>query len=233
MKLGVTADIEALPPYVNRIENATINHGEELDGFNIWPATQPRLTLEQAERLTMSLRIRRSNGLAGTMPIQEGSVEGVDFKLRQQGAEYWLDLTISAGPEPGPRTAPINLKVTDGLVPQLGLSVRMKVLPRGLVVTPATLELGEISLAESSGLVGRIGIRRTVGSLQIKSISSTLSFLKLEMQTVVAGSNYLIRVTIAPGTNLSPGPQNGTIAIETDDRSSPHIDVPVRITFLK
>ena len=233
LKLTVTADIEALPNYVGRIENAAVNQGEELDGFNIWPAIRPRVTLDRSERLTVSLRIRRSNQLAGTLPAQEGSLEGVAYKLRQDGATYWLDLAISPPSEVGRRIVPINLKVNEGLVHQLGLAVNMNVEGQGLVASPSVLDLGEKSIDESSGLVARVGIRRSTGSFQLRRVSSTLSFLKLETLTVVAGSNYVIRITIAPGSTLPQGAQNGAIVIETDDSSSPRLEVPVRIVFPK
>jgi hypothetical protein len=233
LKLVVTADIKPLPDYVSRIENATVGQGEELGGFNIWPATQPRVTLERAERLTMSLRIRRSSSVAGTIPFQEGSTDGVAYKVRQDGGTYWLDLTIDPSSEPGRRGVPIALKVNDGQVPELGLSVRINVLAEGLVITPRSLDLGEVSLSAPLDAVGRVGIRRTVGNIRVAKASSTLAFLRFETQTIVDGSNYVIRVTLASSSTLAPGTLTGTIVVETDDKATPRIEVPVRITFLK
>jgi hypothetical protein len=80
---------------------------------------------------------------------------------------------------------------------------------------------------------GRVGIRKQVGSFQIKSLTSTLAFLKLEKQTIVEGSNYLVRVTLDTTSLPKAGPYTGVIRIETDDSLTPVVEIHVKVILAK
>lgn len=235
IKVFVTVDIKPLPDAVKRIENAVLGTGEELGGFNVWPVSQPRVTVDRKDGLVMSLRIRKKNPLAGTISPQEGSSEGVSYKLRREAdsSDYWLDVTIGSLDAPGLKHVPITLKVSDGLIPELALGVRINALDHGLVVMPRTIDLGTVSLSALSSVVARIGIRRATSNIRVLSASSTLSFLRLEVQSIVEGNNYVVRVTAVPGATIKPGPFSGVVVVETDDPANQRIEVPLKVTFTK
>jgi hypothetical protein len=237
--LLVTAviNIQPLPESVRRVENGLTSLGEEQSGFNIWPISQPRITVEKKEKLSLSIRVRKVHPQAGALEPTEGSTESVSFKMRRDpnGRDHWLDLSIGPFKEPGHYSVPLTMKVADGLNAQISLLLRINVTDSGLVVVPRTLDFGEISLTEMSGagkIARRIGIRRALGAIRVHRVSSTLAFLKVEFQAIVAGSNYLVGVTVEPG-GLTPGAYSGVIVAETDDPENARIEVPVRITFLK
>ena len=98
-----------------------------------------------------------------------------------------------------------------------------------LVVTPKDIDFGDLPVAGLSGSVKRFGIRKLVGSFHIKTLSSTLPFLKLEQATMVDGSNYVIRVSIDQ-SKARPGSYSGSVVVETYEAH--RIEIPVKIKIV-
>ena len=107
------------------------------------------------------------------------------------------------------------------------LRLTVNVLGENLIVSPKALDFGEVSLAKARNSFQRVGIRKLVGTVHIKSMSSSLPFLKLEQTTIIENTNYLVRVTIDPARPLKPGSYDGVLLIETD--ADKRIEVPIRI----
>jgi hypothetical protein len=104
-----------------------------------------------------------------------------------------------------------------------------------LIVNPRSLVSGDVSLAtlERSPIIAtQFNLRKMVGSIHIKGVSSTLSFVKGGVQVLVDGSNYLIKVYIVANPGVSPGKYEGTIRVDTDDPASPQLDVPFKVTLV-
>ncbi|HXF39758.1 MAG TPA: hypothetical protein VN687_08605, partial [Blastocatellia bacterium] len=99
-----------------------------------------------------------------------------------------------------------------------------------LVTTPRELDFGELTVESAGQTLRRLGVRKLVGSFEIKSISSTLPFLKFEKVVIVPGSNYLIRVTIDVAKPLKTGAQQGVIVVETD--GGKRLEVPIKLKLL-
>ena len=102
------------------------------------------------------------------------------------------------------------------------------------VVTPRQIDIGEVQLANLQSALavnGRVGIRKTVGSFRIKSLSTTLDFLKLEIRTIVEGNNYLIRVGLDQTKPLKAATYAGILKIETDDPQTPRVEVPIKLVL--
>lgn len=229
--------MKPLPDYIKRVGNADIAHGEQSGPFRIWPTARPTLTFEPGERLGFSLRIRPMTANA-TLHLKSDPSKNIGYKLRREpsGDVYWLD--IEAGPisESVAQKILLAARLADGTSPDLALALTINVPTRNLVITPQSVDLGEVSLADfgrGARRAGRIGIRKLAGSFQIKSISSTLACLKPEQQVIVDGSNYLIRILLTPGKPPKAGAYSGVIRIETDDKQSPVIEVPVKITLTR
>jgi hypothetical protein len=115
----------------------------------------------------------------------------------------------------------------------LSIPVTVNIQAENFLVTPRQLDFGEVSLADlqSSPKVGRVGIRKMVGAFHIKALSSTLGFLKLEQQTIVEGSNYLIRARIDSAKLPKAGTYNGVLQIETDDAQFPRLELPIKVVL--
>ncbi|HEY9231213.1 MAG TPA: hypothetical protein VIS78_03680 [Blastocatellia bacterium] len=226
IKVTMTATVKPLPAFVKRISNADIEHGETVGAFVVWPAARPIIALEAGERLPISLRIRP------TAPNQNVKLSADGLKLTREahGDGYVLDITVESPADASSRVQPLIIKVEGG--EELKLQVMAKAEAENLVVTPRQIDFGEVSLARAQAggtVLSRIGIRKQVGTFEIKSLKSSLEFLQVESQTIVDGSNYLIRLRLNPARVPKPATYMGTLHIETTDAARPQLDVPIKL----
>ncbi len=222
----MTATVKPLPAFVKRISNADIEHGETVGSFIVWPAARPLLALEAGERLPISLRIRPA------APNQTIKLNADDMKLTREahGDGYLLDVTVEAPADVTTRVLPLVVKAESG--EELKLQVTAKAQAENLVVTPRQIDFGEVSLAGAQAgrmVFSRVGVRKQVGTFEIKSLKSSLEFLQVDSQTIVDGSNYLIRLRLDPARLPKPATYMGTLHIETTDAARPQLDVPIKL----
>jgi hypothetical protein len=233
VKLTITANIKPLPPFVARISNADIAHGEKVGAFNVWPTARPVVTVEGGERLTVTLRIKPTEAASGTLKLA-GASETYKLRREANGDGYLLDITVEPSNDSASRVLPIALEIGDGASGQLALQMTVNVQAENLTATPRQLDFGEVSLASlRDGLMGggRFGIRKAVGTFHIKSLTSTLNFLKLEPRTIIEGSNYVIRVSFDPTKLPKAAAYTGVVKIETDDPLTPRVEIPVKMVL--
>lgn len=230
IKVTIVANVKPLPAYVKRISTADIPHGEKNGGLQIWPTARPAVSAEPGERLTIALRLRALGQDPATVKLGAGAPES--WSLRREAAgDYWLDIPIDAGGGSGTRTAPLVANFGENSTHEIRVQLMVTVPAENLVVTPRQLDFGELTTARVSGAVQRIGIRKIVGSFRIKTLSSTLPFLKLVPATMVEGSNYLIRVTFDPAKPFKPGAYSGVVLIETDEGRK--VEVPINLKLVE
>jgi len=155
---------------------------------------------------------------------------------RDQGRPiYWLDLNIGPIDQPGIYYWHPAPQVEFKDLADLPLELVVTVLGEALVTTPSWSGPVEVSLSTQPGdeiLIGRIGVRKLVGSFHVKKVSSTIPFLKVESQTLIDGNNYLIKITTGSREGLRAGIIEGAVRIDTDDARKPRIDVPCRIKLV-
>jgi hypothetical protein len=228
IKVTVKAMVKPLPAFAYRISNADIEHGEQVGDFIVWPAARPIIALEKGERLPISLRIRPAE------PSQSVKLAADAFKMTREtnGAGYMLDVTVDAPAEAPSRVLPLVVKVEGG--EELKLQVTAKVQAENLIVTPRQVDFGEVSLAKLQGgvaVTGRLGLRKQVGTFQIKSLKPSLEFLQADSQTIVDGSNYLIRLRLDPTKLPKAATYLGMLRIETTDTAQPQLEVPIKLVI--
>jgi hypothetical protein len=226
----VIAVIKPLPDFVKTITNANIGYGDKSGSFQVWPIAEPVISVERGKAAAISLRLRPTDGGDATLNLPAGAP--AMFKLRREaGGAYWLDITVEPPGDAGARSFPLTLESSDGN--KVAVKLTVNVPAENLLVTPTQVEMGEIALSNArAGIAksGRVGIRKLVGALGIKSLSSTLPFLRLEQQAIVAGSNYLIRIRVNPDAQTKAGAYSGAVKIETDDGNT--IEIPVKLTLV-
>jgi hypothetical protein len=228
----IVATAKPLPDFVKRISNADAAHGEKVGPFNVWPTAHPSVTVERGERLTTSLRIRPVAPDGGGLKLS-AAADSVKLRRETNGNGYWLDIAIEPAADASPRTVPIALQTSDSSG-DLNIQLTVNVQAENLIPTPRQLDLGEVSIADLRGgarKVGRVGVRKLVGTFRVKAVSSTLGFLKLEQQAIVEGSNYLIRAYVDLAKLPKAGAYNGVLQVETDDAQVPRLEVPVKIVL--
>jgi hypothetical protein len=226
----VTANVKPLPAFAARISNANIAHGEKVGAF----IARPVIAVERNERLDVTLRIRPAAQGGGGLKL--ASASGA-YKLRREanGDGYLLDMTVEPSGDSAPRVMAADLEIDDGASGgRLALQLTVNTLAENLILTPGQLDLGEVSLADlksGSAAGGKVGIRKTLGSFRIKSLSSTLDFLKLEQRTIIEGSNYVIRVSFDRTKTPKAAAYAGVLRVETDDPQKPLVEMPVHLVL--
>lgn len=230
IKVTLAATVKALPDYVKRIATADIGRGEVIGAFQVWPTARPLVTVEANERLTVPLRIRAAAQNASTLKLAPDAPDTWKLRREPKTGDYWMDLQIDASNGSGTRTATLVVDAGDGRTREMRVRLTINVLAENLVVTPKALDFGEVSLAKARNSFQRVGIRKLVGTVHIKSMSSSLPFLKLEQTTIIENTNYLVRVTIDPARPLKPGSYDGVLLIETD--ADKRIEVPITIKIV-
>ncbi|MFY9556825.1 MAG: hypothetical protein WAV20_13375 [Blastocatellia bacterium] len=218
-----------MPDYVKRISTADIARGDGIAGYQVWPTSRPAMTLEAGERLGISLRIRHLARDASTLKLGDGAPD--TWKLRRESnGDYWLDIPIEPAGQSSSRTVPLMVESTDGRSREIRVQLMVTVPSENFVVTPRELDFGELNLQGVKTALKRIGVRKLVGSFQLKTVTSTLPFVKIEQATMVAGSNYLIRVTLDPAKPLKPGAHEGVLVIETDEGH--RVELPIKMKLV-
>ncbi|HMG32804.1 MAG TPA: hypothetical protein VKM94_02610 [Blastocatellia bacterium] len=232
LRVSVAGTVKPMPAFVKRISNAEIARAAENGPFLVWPSAHPVVPVDAGERFSISLRLRPK------VPGQTGQLElagdvGPSYKLRREenGDGYWLDIAIESPAKSFSQVIPVKLVSA----PPETFNVRLdvNVVADNVVATPRELKIEAVSLQglKSGGRqVARLGIRKNAGTMRLKSIATTLRFLRLEQQTIVEGSNYLIRIFVDSDRGLKAGRYNGSITAETDDGK--RIEVPVSISLV-
>src|SRR5262249_12658416 len=230
LKLSVSGTVKPVPAFVKRISNAEISTSAELGPFLVWPSAHPVVPVEPGERLSISLRLRPKVPGQNLQLEFVGELAPFGPKLRHEesGFGYWLDVPINARDQSFSQT--VLMTILTNPSQRFDLTLDVNVQTDTIIATPRELNLKPMSLAELDGRqVARLGIRKTVGSMRLKSVASTLPFLRLEQQTIVEGSNYLVRVYVDAGRATKAGSYKGSITAVTEDGKS--IQVPVAITL--
>lgn len=227
IRVTLTATIKPLPAYAKRISNADVEFGERVGAFIVWPAARPMVALEQGERLPFALRIR---------PVEPNAIIKLTaasdlFKLTREtnGSGYMLEMTAEPSAGAPSRVLPLVVKTESG--EEVKMQVTVSLQAENLMVTPRQVDFGEVSLEklQSGAVTARLGIRKQVGTFQIKSLASSLEFLQLESQTIVDGSNYLIRIRFDPAKLPKAATYIGTLRIATTDAAQPQLEVPIKL----
>lgn len=226
IKVTVLANVKPLPPYIKRISTANVGYGEKDESFQVWPTARPAVSAEAGEKLNIALRVRALGPEAGTLKLGAGAPDS--WKLRREASgDYWLDIPIDAVSGSRTHPAPLVVDLGENRSREIRVQLTVTVPAENLVVTPRELDFGEVAPASA---FQRIGIRKLVGSFRIKTLSSTLPFIKLEPATMVEGSNYLIRISIDQAKPLKPGAYSGVVVIETDEGHK--VEVPIKMKLI-
>ena len=196
------------------------------------PTAHPTLSLAKEEALSIGLRIRSINLLPITVELPQSAPPS--WKLTRDDLGYWLSIALDGSA--GDLTATQELQIkTDSGIDRLRISLTVKTISDDIVTTPTSIDFGSVALsAVKTGNVAtiRFGVRKRAGEFRVKSVSSTLKFLKPEARVVVEGRNYLVLTSVDTVIPPTAGSHVGVIRVETDDPRQPFVEVPCRITVV-
>jgi len=150
----------------------------------------------------------------------------------EDGKRYQLNVASSPSLKPGHYLQKVKIPTDNTTQPEVEIEMDVTVYPR-VFVSPASIILPTLAVASDLSAINWpvIYVRKVRETgLKIKSFSSTLPFLKLDLITDTEGQVYRIHFTLDKD-KIKPGDFKGKIHIETNDSDLPSIDVPVQGTF--
>ena len=193
------------------------------------------VTTQDAERKNAATASMSAASQQG-QPKAQFPAGSVNYRIRPGGTErgFWVDIEIAGVDKSGQFTWSAN--VAD---PSTGKSLPIElsalVYEENLIVNPRSLDGSQVSLGTLKAapiIAARLNVRKMIGSIHIKAVSSTLDFVKGNWQVLVDGSNYLVKAYIVSSPGVVPGKYEGSIRIDTDDPAHKQIEVPFKVTLV-
>ena len=162
----------------------------------------------------------------------------LSYKIRQgpNPDTYWLDIDIGPIPDAGEFSDTLSIPASGGKLAGLAVSLDVTVVDDQFILASSSLDLGDVNIPEQKGDaidIGRFGLRRALRKFQLKEMSSSLPFVRVSAQPIVAGRNYFIKIKLAGDPSLKPGDYEGNIRVVTDDSDHPLIEVPVKLRLIR
>lgn len=171
-------------------------------------------------------------------PIHAKSVVpgGTDFTATiqpvQDGKRYQLNVSSNPALKPGHYLQTLKVLTDSTIQPEVSIELDLTVYPK-VFASPNSILMPPLPATPDVAAITwpAIYIRKVrEQGLKVKSYSTTLPFLKLEMTTETEGQVYKIRLTLDI-TKIKPGEFKGKVRVETNDPDVPLLEVPIQVTF--
>lgn len=150
----------------------------------------------------------------------------------QDGKRYQLNVASNPALKPGHYMQTVRVLTDSTIQPEVAIELDLTVYPK-VFASPNAILMPPLPITPDVTAITwpAIYIRKVrEQGLKIKSYSTTLPFLKLEMTTETEGQAYKIRLILDP-TKIKPGEFKGKVRVETNDPDVPILDVPIQVTF--
>jgi len=150
----------------------------------------------------------------------------------QDGKRYQLTVTSDPALKPGHYLQTLKVLTDSAIQPEVAIEMDLTVYPK-VFASPNSILMPPLPISPDVAEITwpTIYIRKVrEQGLKVKSYSTTLPFLKLEMTTETEGQVYKIRLVLDP-TKIKPGEFNGKVRVETNDPDVPLLEVPIQVTF--
>ena len=173
-----------------------------------------------------------------TNPVHAKSVVvgGTDFTTKlepiQDGRRYELKVASNPALKPGHYTQTIRIMTDNPAAPETSIDLDLTVYPH-VFVSPTSIVMPRLPSTSDLSAINWpvIYVRKLRGNgLMIKSFSTTLPFIKLDLVTETEGQVYKIRMTL-DSTKIKPGEFKGKVRIETNDPEGSVLEVPIQGSF--
>jgi hypothetical protein len=160
--------------------------------------------------------------------IPGGNSFSVKLETIQPGKRYGLLVATNPALKPGQYKQTVRLITDSKRSPEASIQLEATVYSLVFAI-PESIDLQPLKLgADLSNLEHAIVVRKVRhGGLQIKRLSSSLPFIRLELVALSEGESYRIKVTFDPSKVSGPGAFEGKIRIETNDADRPEIEIPI------
>ena len=162
-----------------------------------------------------------------------GEVFSLQLDALQEGRLYQLTVKSAPSLPLGRYVQAVKLATESGEVPELELKLEATVVPP-ILATPEALSFDHVPISSANDDVSRMTKLVSIqharrARFEIKQVSATLPFLKLEVAAENSGETYLLKVGIDK-EKLTKGDYKGIIKIETNNPEVPVLEIPVTLT---
>lgn len=161
---------------------------------------------------------------------------GTDFTAKldpiEDGKRYQLSVASNPTLKPGHYLQKLQIETDNPMQPVVNFEMDVTVYAK-VFASPPSIIMPQLPIASDTDKITwpTIYVRKIrEQGLQIKSYTSTLPFLKLELFTESEGQVYRIKLSLDM-TKIKPGTFNGKVHIETNEPDVPVIDVPIQVSF--
>lgn len=204
----------------------------------------PVFTVEPGERLTTSVLVGGSSSNSfylynpQSKPIHVKSVVpgGNDFtatiETLQDGKRYQLTVASNPALKPGHYVQVLRTLTDSPAQPVISIELDLTVYPK-VFASPPSIMMPPLPTTSDVTAINwpMIYVRKLrEPGLTIKSYTSTLPFIKLELFTETENQVYKIKLTV-DSSKIKPGEFKGKVRIETNDPDVPFVEIPVQVSF--
>ncbi|MEW6209775.1 MAG: hypothetical protein AB1631_15535 [Acidobacteriota bacterium] len=169
--------------------------------------------------------------------IKQVEAGGTSFKVVvspiEDGKRYQVSLSTDPTLKPGQYSQKVRIITDHPTKPDVILHLDVTVFAK-VFATPSSIAMPALALnSDMAGVnLPPIYIRKIrEAGLQLKSVNSTLPFIKVEVKTEIEGQFYTLRITFDKSKIAEAGSYKGEIVIDTNDAEVPVIKIPVQGSF--
>jgi len=164
--------------------------------------------------------------------VPGGSEFTAALEALQDGKRYQLTVASNPALKPGHYVQTIKALTDSPAQPVISIEIDLTVYPK-VFASPTSIIMPTLVVTSDLAAINwpMIYVRRLrEPGLKIKSYTSTLPFLKLELLTESENQVYKIKLTV-DSSKIKPGEFKGKVRIETNDPDVPFLEVPVQGAF--
>jgi hypothetical protein len=164
--------------------------------------------------------------------IPGGTAFTATLSTIEEGKRYQLSVTSNPALKAGHYVQTVRVVTDSKVQPEVKIELELTVYPK-VLASPASIIMPPLAVTSDLASINwpLVFVRKLrEKGFQIKSYTSTLPFLKLELMTETEGQAYRIRLSLDT-TKIKRGEFKGMIHIKTNDLDVPDVEVPVQGSF--
>jgi len=150
----------------------------------------------------------------------------------QDGKRYQLVVSSNPSLKTGHYAQTLTVATDSATQPEVKIQLEVTIYPK-VFASPTAIVMPALPISPELNTITwpMIYVRKVRDKgLKIKSYTTTLPFLKLELMTETEDQVYKIRLTLDQ-SKIKPGEYKGKVRVETDDPAAPFLEVPVQGSF--
>jgi hypothetical protein len=232
--LTLRAHFKGIDPATGAV-NKVAGYGKVAGAFSISP--NDRWITSAITGTTAATKFYLYNQEKDPVRIKQVEAGGSSFKVTltpiEDGKRYEVSVSTEPTLKPGQYSQTTRIVTDHATKPDVILHLDVTVFAK-VFATPNSIILPSLPINGDLASINlpMIYVRKIrEAGLQLKSVNSTLPFIKLEVKTEVEGQFYTLRITFDKSKITEAGSYKGEIEVDTNDAEVPVIKIPVQGSF--